>query len=319
VILWTLLSGILMLAVPIVVAPINSGDTSYANLTIMYPFGFLSSSIILAMLVRDSTFYVASMKQVVAISLGVATLALVVVTQLGILDPNRLNSEAIGNTSRAAGISYVEDEVTFNPSVGDVIMFGGHDWRILEIRDDDLLLLSEYILFSRPYHNSREAVTWETSSLRHYLNNNFYNRFSSYDQSRIVESTSINNSNPWFEPRGWLNTQGEGGANTTDRIFLLSIEEVVRFLGDSGTLRDGSRDFTLSDHYDRARVARDSDSNTVRWWLRSPGASLSMSDPNQFAIHVNENGTINVYGRDVYPRGTSPGVRPAMWVNLNSP
>lgn len=39
-------------------------------------------------------------------------------------------------------------------------------WRVLEVRSDQALLLSEKNLECRPYHNRNEAVTWETSDAR---------------------------------------------------------------------------------------------------------------------------------------------------------
>ena len=59
-----------------------------------------------------------------------------------------------------------------------------------------------------------------------YLNGEFYNRFSENEKARIAETRVITNNNPW---RQNIN----GGEDTTDKIFLLSIEEVVEHLGDS--------------------------------------------------------------------------------------
>ena len=39
-----------------------------------------------------------------------------------------------------------------------------------------------------------------------------------------------NDDNPWYGTRG--------GNTTTDKIFLLSLEEVVKFFGDSGDLKN---------------------------------------------------------------------------------
>jgi len=113
--------------------------------------------------------------------------------------------------------------------VGDTIQLGGHDWRVLEIRDGRALILSEEILERRPYHTHLVEITWEHCSLRTYLNRQFYdNTFTTDEKNRIVDVRNSNPANPWYGTRG--------GENTIDRVFLLSLEEVVRYLGDSGQL-----------------------------------------------------------------------------------
>ena len=111
-------------------------------------------------------------------------------------------------------------------AVGEVIQFGDFEWRVLDVQGDYVLLLSENIISHRWYHHTLEAVTWETSAIREYLNNEFINTFSEADRARIRETTVINNNNPWdFSDLGDLYADWyastPGGNNTTDRIFLL--------------------------------------------------------------------------------------------------
>jgi hypothetical protein len=119
----------------------------------------------------------------------------------------------------------------------------------------------------------------------------------------------------------WYGT--DGGNSTKDKVFLLSIEEVIKYFGDSGDLanrkgwywnwedsqdelRDG-KGYYINDQHNSGRVAK---SNNIGywWWLRSPGY-------HQYdAAGVNDDGSIflNGYHAD-YPSG---GVRPALWLNL---
>ena len=120
------------------------------------------------------------------------------------------------------GINVVlNEQPTKAVEVGDIIPFGGHEWRVLEVRGDRALLISEYIIELRAYHYREEAVTWETSAIRHYLNNEFLNSFRRADRARIPETRLANNDNPWFGTYG--------GDDTYDKIFLLSLEEVVQY------------------------------------------------------------------------------------------
>lgn len=112
--------------------------------------------------------------------------------------------------------------------------------------------------------------------MRKYLNGEFYNTFSEPDRVRIIEVVNENKDNPWYGTKG--------GNPTTDKIFLLSIDEVVKYFGDSGQLETKNKNTGcdwckdeyfpwLTDQYDIARRAVD-DTGMVQFWrLRSPGAN----------------------------------------------
>lgn len=48
-------------------------------------------------------------------------------------------------------------------------------WRILAIDSEELYVLSEFILDSKPYNTSDDAITWADSSIRKWLNSEFIN------------------------------------------------------------------------------------------------------------------------------------------------
>jgi len=113
--------------------------------------------------------------------------------------------------------------------------FGGIDWLVLEVSDGKALLLSEQLLEPGRYNDRWDQVTWRSCSLRWYLNGDFYDKtFSEAEKSRIAETTVINNDNQWYGT--------PGGSDTTDKIFILSIEEVVKYFGDSGQLKNRPSD-----------------------------------------------------------------------------
>ncbi|MCL1997965.1 MAG: DUF6273 domain-containing protein, partial [Turicibacter sp.] len=212
--------------------------------------------------------------------------------------------------------------------VGEKIPFSGYDWRVLDIQNNQALLLSELVLEKRPYNDKQTDITWENCTLRDYLNKDFYNKLS--DKGRIVQSTIKNDNNPWFDT--------SGGNNTTDNIFLLSIEEVVKYLGDGNLTRPKmsenekqfweSRDwmkggapdwfkkrgypgYSMGIDWDgnSKRVAKDTSGAAAWWWLRSPGYFTDG------AARVFEDGDVYVDG---YSVSASGGVRPALWLNLQS-
>ncbi|MDR2533016.1 MAG: DUF6273 domain-containing protein [Oscillospiraceae bacterium] len=177
-------------------------------------------------------------------------------------------------------------------SVGDVIQFGALEWRVLEIQDGMALIITEDVIDRRPYHADGGDITWEHSSLRAYLNGEFYNSFSSSEQGRIIETTIINSNNP---------TRGTaGGNNTTDNIFLLSIDEANNYFTDNAS-----------------RIALNANGEASWWWLRSPGDSCNYAAIVYGVGNVyegGEGGGVRVGGGNVYYN--HGGVRPALWLNL---
>ena len=214
-------------------------------------------------------------------------------------------------------------------AVGDTVAFGSYEqdndrndgkepieWIVLDVQDGKALLLSKYGLSAAGYHNTWDDCTWETSSLRTWLNDRFLNwAFSTEEQSAIL-ITPVDNS----EAQGydWTMIGGEktaGGNDTQDRIFLLSYAEANRYL-----------DVTIeNDNNTKSRVAptacailagavfsddfRTADGNAAGWWwLRSPG-----SGPNS-AAGVSDAGSLS-YTRAYHRSGI---VRPAFWLDLHS-
>lgn len=110
-------------------------------------------------------------------------------------------------------------------------------WRVLKMDGSQAFLLSDIALDDQQY-NTEEDITWETSTIRSWLNgygassnkqgNDYSSKnligsaFSGDERSAIVNTSVVNDDN--------INYGTEGGNNTTDKIFLLSELEVY---GDS--------------------------------------------------------------------------------------
>jgi hypothetical protein len=185
---------------------------------------------------------------------------------------------------------------------------------VLAVEDGKALIITDKIIGFRVYHNTWLSITWANCELRKYLNGDFYDSFSEADRARIAETRNVNKNN-----QHWNNTPG--GADTTDKIFLLSLEEVVEYFGDSGQLANMPSDaLYIDDSFNNARIAYAAKAHTFswgetvsagtawNWWLRSPGGS-----PN-IAAFVGSDGHVGVYGS--YVVDASYGLRPALWLNL---
>lgn len=189
-----------------------------------------------------------------------------------------------------------------SPQLGDIMTFGGYDWLVFYVQDNRSLIVSEKIIEEKAYHNSGGDISWEECSLRKYLNGEFYDKFSAAERAMIAETTIINDNNQWYGT--------SGSAATNDKIFLLSIEEVVRYCGDSEQLKDRPKlkPSYISDQYNSERIAENATGKASWWWLRSPG------NRNDRAAIVDQVGYIYIDGSSV--NNVYGGVRPALWLNF---
>ena len=65
-------------------------------------------------------------------------------------------------------------------------------WKVLEEENGVLLLISSHIIASKRYNDTKVDVTWESCSLRKWLNEDFYNSaFSDEEKNRIVVSDNF--------------------------------------------------------------------------------------------------------------------------------
>ena len=186
----------------------------------------------------------------------------------------------------------------------DLITFGKYTWRVLAVRDGRALIITENIVELRWYHKKFVEITWDDCDLRKYLNNEFYNIFSQDEKAKISTVTSRNSDNPWFKTKG--------GVATTNSLFLLSLDEVCEYFGNSKAKlqNKGSQTWFIDDENNGKRQAKQG--NDFHWWrLRSPGYYA------RTAASVSYNGYVYVRGNGVYGRPRDGGgIRPALWLKL---
>ena len=168
-------------------------------------------------------------------------------------------------------------------------------WRVLQSENGEAFLLSDVILDKQLYNENDKYVTWEKSSLRAWLNKKFIKRaFIDEEREKINITEIVNQDNPVYGT--------EGGNNTFDKIFLLSLSEVSE-------QQDGEKYGFLDDEI-RACGKSDFSKTVSWWWLRSPGYDSS------YAAGVYDYGWVYRYGHDV--GSSDDGVRPALHLNLSS-
>jgi hypothetical protein len=198
---------------------------------------------------------------------------------------------------------------------GEIITFGNYEWRVLDVQSDRVLLITEDMIGQHPYHNKAGNVTWKDCELRSYLNTEFYNTFSDVDRNRIITVINKNPNNEWYD--------SNGGEDSEDKVFLLSIEEVAcKYFGDSSTLlynpgKNQKYWFQRKDENNSNRRSK-FDGYGWWWWLRSPGRDNKRTvyiwgDGN---IGIQGNGTYKYSSNTIHPitKDNSGGIRPALWI-----
>ena len=203
-------------------------------------------------------------------------------------------------------------------------------WRVLSYdkASGEALLLADRNLDILKYNEKNEAVDWEMSTIRSFLNSynkNFNqdkedysstgflnNAFTKKESAAILDTLLVNKDNAYFG--------SEGGAETMDKVFCLSLDEAldaeygflenkIKGTGQEWTSPDKSRvSYNTAFVADKEGYSGRASGNAQRWWLRSPAYTAA------HAAHADNDGTVNFAGMNV----THPdaAVRPAIRLNL---
>lgn len=208
--------------------------------------------------------------------------------------------------------------------VGDLVTFGSYEqdnnlkngkepieWEVLDVQDGKVLLLARQILDAVPYSEEGSEATWENSSIRTWLNKEFYqSAFSSTQKKQIWEMDLAN------EPGS---RDGVTDAEATrDRVFCLSLSELVRYFPVKEYTMDGSwivyadqitakpTEYAFARGILRGEPGKYSSNENAEWWLRTAVKG------EKKAIAVLRTGMVSSYGEKNNQK--SIGARPAIWV-----
>ncbi len=232
-----------------------------------------------------------------------------------VLDAQDVNVEEERDDTNAASVA-----VDFaNIKVGDVVVFGEYqqdldttngnepiEWEVLDVSNNRALLLSKYVIECKAYNEEVVEFTWETCSLRSWLNGEFYDTaFDEDEKHRIAEVTLSNPDNAYYGT--------EGGNDTNDKIFLLSMEEIFKYYGDDW--------YDPEDWYSECQSLRTPATVFVKfntsynfddgadWYLRTPG------DNNYVTCGVDSLGRTG-WGKYYSGDDADVGIRPALYVEF---
>ena len=173
------------------------------------------------------------------------------------------------------------------------------EWLVLKNDGSKALLISKYALDCQQYNTSDRNVTWETCTLRKWLNGSFINSAFSVDEQKQILSTTVT---PDYST--------DPGNNTKDRVFLLSIAEAEKYFGSDSTRQCQGTVYCYAQGAYKAR------NGNCWWWLRSLSSPHSFNFDNRYAFYVFSHGKVSREGSSAdYDR---IAVRPALWIDLGS-
>ena len=203
------------------------------------------------------------------------------------------------------------------------------EWMVLVRDGDRVLVISRYILDCVRYDEEYRRVTWETCTLRAWLNREFLDSAFDPDEQLLIPTTHVTaDPNPDFAV--------DPGEDTEDKLFLLSIPEaeayfhpdpctippvyesvkpwekiIQQYQANPSTLYCKPTAYAAAlGNVPRGGVFK----GAADWWLRAPGMRASS------AALANSYGLFDTWGSVVNCDGLSTirGVRPAMWIDLGN-
>ena len=192
-------------------------------------------------------------------------------------------------------------------------------WRVLSVDGNDAFLLADQNLYTMTNDGEYDVETgtsdetWAACASRTWLNDTFLNTaFTSAEQAAIKNTTVVNDDNPYCGT--------EGGVDTIDKVYLLSISEASNtaygFNGEFG-VRSETRVATNTAYVAGKDLGFEEDSISAAgeadyWWLRSPGNNSRF--PCTSIVWSSGSGSFdgeaNFIGRE--------SIRPALHLDLSS-
>lgn len=170
------------------------------------------------------------------------------------------------------------------------------EWQVIAKEDNRILIISKYALDCKDYNEIEKDVTWETCTLRSWLNDDFYNTAFSEDEQKYIPTVTVTaDGNPYY----YTNP----GNDTRDKIFLFSINEAYEyFLSDDERICKPTKQAVKNGVYT-------SYVGNCWWWLRDIGGEQYK------AALVGKGGAIDE-GGFVVDDNHFIGVRPSMWIEI---
>ncbi len=172
-------------------------------------------------------------------------------------------------------------KILLSAEEGDVVCYGNYKnipmyWQVVKKKGSKLMMLCVDCIDCICFNKWFGDTSWDHSTLRQYLNYDFYKEAFSNSERAAIEMSE----------------------ETHDKIFIFSVDEVEKYL-----LTKNDRMPRITSYLRRVLPF---ESSKCRWWLRTNG-----SKPSQIAF-VDGDGTINTDGDIATAQYNT--IRPAIWI-----
>ena len=188
-------------------------------------------------------------------------------------------------------------------------------WRVLSLSGSDAFLLADKSVDCKMYNNADADVTWQTCSLRGWLNGSFYNAAFGSKEKSAIKTVNVKS------------VTYDGYVNTKDKIYLLSCEEAENaafgFTDKDDTRISKNTEYTTSlgaytyEYDDRIVWSVSSEGEKYNgsgyWWLRDSNCDGRYYN---YASYVWKDGNVDERGNRV--NDSTNAVRPCIHIDLSS-
>lgn len=217
-----------------------------------------------------------------------------------------------GYKDSAAKVKEIYKQLISNANVGSTVFFGSYEqdnntsngkenieWLVLARDGDRVLLISRYALDCQPYDTGYTSFSWETCSLREWLNGTFLSAAFSEEERAMIPSVTVSAD------------ETSPGKSTTDQVFLLSIKEANEYFSSDEARKCAPTAYAIDQGVYESEYEVDGKATCI-WWLRSHESN----DTDSISVIGSVVDGGNFKNNDSAALNHYTAVRPALWISI---
>jgi len=207
----------------------------------------------------------------------------------------------------------IKKDIIASAKIGDTIFFGDYEqdgntdngkemieWIVLDKQEGSILVIAKYGLDGQKYNADSERTTWETSTIRSWLNGRFPdNSFSREEPSDVLMTSLLNYRISEEDAELPFDEIIPEEYETRDRIFLLDRTELEQYFP-----QEEGRICTATEHAIINGVGANAQSE-CNWWLREQ----DLEKMSASYIVRSSDGSVDSSMNEIFN-----AIRPAMWL-----
>lgn len=173
------------------------------------------------------------------------------------------------------------------------------EWIVASNCAKEVLLISLFCI-DRKKFDENNTPNWKDSTIRKWLNGDFFNEAFNDDEKEFIVESEILNNNLLVE---------DVKEKTLDKVFLLSVEEIIKYFNTNESRMAAATKYAITHNAYRDSNYKTKEGNpTCYWWTRSIGNHFSHSH----VAGINYFGYIGASGN--LPNANNFAIRPALWI-----